>query len=314
LARSSYLPAGLKVLWPGACLIDANRGITMHIRSRLLAATTSLLAGLLAVAPALGAESYDNCTGTISTLPVTISSQGVWCLKGDLSTTITSGNAITIAANNVTIDCNDFKLGGLAAGPASTVRGIYALNRQNATVRHCNVRGFKEGVFLELGAGHLVEDNRLDSNLRVGIWVTGDNNVVRRNRVFDTGGATASSQSYGIYASGNVDDNIVSGLFVDLGGGSMYGIAGTGSNTRVSGNVVTDFDITPTGGGGVTIRGIAGNAAYVAMSGNHVVSGSASASGIGIGGGATSFCKDNVVAGFSLNVGTCVSGGNLTPP
>ena len=66
----------------------------------------------------------------------------MWCLRHDLSTSIVSGQAIDIQANNVAIDCNDFKIGGLAAGNGSMAVGIHALTRQNATVRHCNIRGF----------------------------------------------------------------------------------------------------------------------------------------------------------------------------
>src|SRR5690606_30008425 len=74
-----------------------------------------VLLGLLwlAPAPATAADSFDSCTGYIDSLPATISSQGVWCLRGHLSTGISSGDAISINTNNVTIDCNDFKLGGL---------------------------------------------------------------------------------------------------------------------------------------------------------------------------------------------------------
>ena len=49
-----------------------------------LALPTLLLAAL--AAPAHAAESYDSCTGTISTLPATLTTQGTWCLQGDLST------------------------------------------------------------------------------------------------------------------------------------------------------------------------------------------------------------------------------------
>src|SRR5690606_27324125 len=101
-------------------------------------------------------------------------------------------NAITIDANNVTIDCNSFKIGGLAAGNGSKANGIYTGDRQNATVRNCNIRGFYHGIDLR-GAGHLVEDNRLDNNLSTGIFTDGDNNAVIRNRVYDTGGAIGAS-------------------------------------------------------------------------------------------------------------------------
>src|SRR5690606_2079945 len=144
-------------------------------------------------------------------LPAVITRQGEWCLRKDLNTAITSGNAITISANNVTVDCNNFKVGGLAGGDNSTALGILATDRQNAIVRRCNVRGFSFGIAIRGGAGHLVEDNRLDNNLFMGIEVSGDNGLIRNNRVFDTGGERQIA--YGIVSGGaDVIDNIVSGV------------------------------------------------------------------------------------------------------
>src|SRR6187402_2679224 len=46
---------------------------------------------LSAAAPgtALAAHSYDGCKYTITTLPAVLTTQGTWCLKGDLATGIT---------------------------------------------------------------------------------------------------------------------------------------------------------------------------------------------------------------------------------
>jgi hypothetical protein len=214
---------------------------------RHLATSLLLLAGLFATpGSARAAQGYDNCAGFIDTLPATIDTQGVWCLRHDLSTAITSGAAITINTDDVTIDCNDFKLGGLAGGIGTQAVGIYALFRQSATVRHCNVRGFFRGVSLEdaRGHGHLVEDNRLDGNTSVGIGVQGRGSVVRRNQVSNTGGTTVfTGGPCGICTINSVDvlDNIVSGVLPGGSGGTAYGIYAFGnhdgsiSNNRVRG-------------------------------------------------------------------------------
>ena len=175
---------------------------------------------LMNAAPARAAESYDNCTGFVDSVPATIATQGTWCLRKDLSAAMSSGAAITIAANNTTLDCNDFKLGGLAGGEATTATGIYANERVNLTVRHCNVRGFAIGIrlydqLISYG-GHVVEDNRLEGNTERGIYVGGDASVVRRNLVRDTGGSP-NNPFYvaGIYLAGDIDaiDNAVDGVF-----------------------------------------------------------------------------------------------------
>lgn len=204
-----------------------------------------LVACTLAAPPAVhAAQSYDSCAGFITSLPATISTGGTWCLKQDLATAITSGKAITINSNNVTIDCNEFKLGGLAAGAGTQAYGIYASDRKNATVRNCNIRGFQSGIEL-IGSnsfGHTVEDNRLDGNTYIGMLVRGDSSVVRRNRVYNTGGSTVAFYAWGIYTQGAVDvlDNTVSGATVLTGSnGSAVGIQTESASSRViAGNSV----------------------------------------------------------------------------
>jgi parallel beta-helix repeat protein len=200
-----------------AKIVKTARARRKRLFGDLLAVALLIVCSLLAGRHARAAESYDNCAGTVSSLPATVSTQGVWCLKGDLSTAITDGNAITIAANNVTIDCNNFKIGGLAAGDASTAFGISASGRQNVTIRHCGIRGFQYGILHSGGNGHLAEDNRLDNNLLAGIYFyNSDNSMIRRNRIYDTGGYPVNASFYGIYAYGNdaieITDNVVSGV------------------------------------------------------------------------------------------------------
>ena len=103
-------------------------------------------------APARAAESYDACTNTISTLPVTISTPGIWCMRQNLAFAPPSGNAITITTNDVTVDCNGFKLDGSASYTSTGAKGIRADGRSGITVRNCAIRGFYYGIAL-LGAG-----------------------------------------------------------------------------------------------------------------------------------------------------------------
>lgn len=175
------------------------------------------LAGLCLAASAgsaAAAESYDGCTHTIASLPAILGSQGTWCLASDFSTSMASGTAITITANNITIDCNGHKLGGLSAGLGTQAVGIGATGRLNATVRRCTIRGFAVGVDLG-GFGHLVEDSTFDANRVAGIRVDGGDAVIRRNRVNNTGGNTLSLPVTGIATTGASDivDNTIVGVF-----------------------------------------------------------------------------------------------------
>ena len=241
----------------------------MNIAPLSLAAFAALLA---APVTAHAAESFDACTATITVLPVTLDSGGRYCLRNDVSTPISSGTAIEVNANNVTLDCNGFKIGNLGAGTGTSTTGVWSA-RTNTTVRNCNIRGFRAAIALEGGSGHVVEDNRIDASRFFGIAVTGSS-VVRRNRIVDTGGSTSGSfsdaQAYGILFSGSVEieDNLIDG-FVPPPGGSHFepaGISGEDEGfSRIAGNTIRNLVVIDenvdyatgieTGGAGTLVAG-----------------------------------------------------------
>lgn len=268
-----------------------------------LASIVLLLAGVASLpAPVRAAETYHTCTGFIDSVPATISSQGVWCLRHSLGTAVTSGDAITIATNNITIDCNDFKIGGLAAGSSTTAIGIHADDRLNITVRNCNIRGFRYGILISDGAGHLIEDNRLDSNRSRGIYVSGDNNTVRRNRVYDTGGNPALNTAYGITAEADVIDNLVSGASTGHANARAFGIYMLGSGTTASGNVVRGLVEAGTG----AAYGIEADANHNVQ--DNLIYSEPTINGYGVHGGG--ICSDNIVYGFSTPLAGCSTDSN----
>ena len=250
--------------------------MTMTTIRRLMLAL--LLTPLLGVAPAHAAQDYDGCTGYIESLPASIATQGIWCLRGHLYTSQASGAAIAVLTDNVTIDCGHFRVSGYGAGVATEAVGVSTgASRLNATVRRCRIQGFKYGVQM-YGAGHLVEDNRFDGNRYVGIFASGDHPVIRNNAVMDTGGRPGATMVYGIHAnataarvagntvhgivpvatdgerlprgivaSGVIEDNHVAGL--DPGAtGDVFGIIGTGRSVVRRNTIV---QATPTPGIGI---------------------------------------------------------------
>ncbi len=284
----------------------------MIIRSAAVA-FLSCAAMLFQSHAARAAKGYDNCNGFIDALPAAISTQGVWCLRHDLATNIASGNVISISANNVTIDCNDFKVGGLAAGNRSQAIGIRAYGRQNTAIRHCNIRGFNFGIYLDGGAGNLVEDNRLDNNLIGGIYVDGQYNRVRRNAVYDTGGFVAGTGSggtfaWGIDAAADIVDNVVDGVFTAGTTNTVIGIRASGAGMQASNNQISGLALN----GGGTAFGIAAVAGipYQTFVGNRVAAASASTNGSGIHGNDSSFCARNTVSGFAVGMDACSDDGD----
>ena len=279
----------------------------MHIRSIL--STIVMLAGLAgAASPALAAESYDGCVGFIDAVPAVITTQGTWCLRKDIATSMSGINAIEIQVSNVTIDCNGFKLGGLAAGPATFSTGIYAYGTlSNITVRHCTIRGFRSGIAIyanDPGTGHLVEDNRLEQITSQGIYVIGQGSIVRRNTVVNTGGAPGSDRAQAISVLGDAIDNVVDGVFgaadvanfspSGLYSGGVGGISGVGF--LVQGNRIRN--LVPKGTGEARGLELAGSAQSVR---DNTVSQLSSTTGKGVycSLGSEDVLRDNLVRNYT---------------
>ncbi len=281
----------------------------------ILLAMAALPAQLAISTPAHAVETFHTCTGFIDSIPTTISTQGTWCLRNNVSTSITSGAAITIATNNVTIDCNDFKIGGLGAGVNTNTSGIYASYKLNATIRNCSIRGFRTGINLGSADAAVVQDNRLDQNTYRGISVSGNGTLIQRNQVNDTGaGPAAITEVSAIYTSGSttVEDNIVQNVIASNGTNvSVYGFQITsGVGSSVSRNIARNLVANGTGGsyGIYTSNGL-----KAFITGNRVAV--TNANGIGIRCNASNgSAKDNITWGFSTGIdsGCYNDGGNTT--
>ncbi len=178
-------------------------------------------AGLLALATILGGLVQAETTECvpITALPQVITAQGIYCLTGNLSTPISAGSAIDIQANNVTIDLNGWKIGGLVAGLGTNTLGITALNRKNITIKNGLIRGFWGAIYLNGPAsqGHVIHDIQADGNTSQGFFLEGSGHSLRRNRVLATGGSTQTDEAIGIFlqssaAGSQVSDNTVAGV------------------------------------------------------------------------------------------------------
>jgi len=189
-------------------------------RSLVIAGLTlAVLAG--AASRASAASSYDSCVGFIDVVPTVISTPGRWCLRQNLITAAANVFAIVIATNNVTIDCNGFRLSNLPAGIGTGSRGIVSFQADAlVTVRNCTIEGFAYGIYIATnppGTGYVIENNRFSQNRWYGVRLAGVGSVVRGNIVTNTGRLPNADSATGIHAAGRVDviDNIVDGVFGD---------------------------------------------------------------------------------------------------
>ena len=105
----------------------------------------------------------------ISSIPVTIFEPGSYYLTGNLETT-SPGNAITITADNVTLDLSGFTLRGNTQG----TNGIVIANTaQNVTVRNGKITAWvADGISAATTFGTTVEDIEATANGDEGIAVS----------------------------------------------------------------------------------------------------------------------------------------------
>ncbi len=276
--------------------------------------TLIALATALMATPAK-AETIE-CT-VIDSIPFIITVQGIYCFKGNLATTLTSGNLITVTVNNVTIDMNGFKLGGLGAGAGTTANGIVAINRRNITIRNGSIRGFLNGISLDGGAanssGHLLEDLRLDGNRVIGARVEGTGNIIRNNLVVNTGPSDISTSAFGLFINLSndsvVEGNVISSVSESLAAEGI--IVQSSSLIEVRNNTILRTK-DATNNRGITVI----VATDVTIIGNRILNPTTTGTvGIIDSGSSTGVnCIDNIIAGYTTPLSGCdFEDGNLTP-
>jgi hypothetical protein len=233
----------------------------------MLARTIRLLAlAVVATAVASPATAETTQCTAINQLPYTITSPGTYCLTGDLTTSIATGNAISVNTNSVTVDLNGHRLAG-TGGAGSQANGISATNRKYVFVKNGTIRGFYRGVSFQGTdtTANTVEDITADRNWQAGVALECTGCTVRRNVVVNTGGTTifgANSSGLGIFVyggSGNVvKDNTITEV-TRLGSSFSFGIYIAASNSVAENNRVAS-----------AIAGVAGVGQYILLSDNYV--------------------------------------------
>jgi hypothetical protein len=154
----------------------------------------------------------------ITTLPYTISQPGFYYLSGNL-TYSGSGNAITVSADDVTLDLMGFSLTN--SGAPGITKGINMYGRTNVEIRNGTVGGFYTGVGGD-GTNHRAMNVRAPNNT-YGIGFDGYHHLIK--------GCNASNNTTtGIYLqSGLISDCVASN--------NVYGIKVLGP-ANVLGNIV----------------------------------------------------------------------------
>jgi parallel beta-helix repeat protein len=143
----------------------------------------------------------------ITSLPITISTPGSYYLTGNLTATA-DGTAITIAADNVTIDLNRFTLSGGNTGVRTAIE--VPATRKNLCVRNGTITGCDfTAISAALMTGGVYEDLRVTGNVTPTSIYAGTGSVVRRCVMTGNGG-TNSSVTLFLGNNGSVVDCTVS--------------------------------------------------------------------------------------------------------
>ncbi|MBW8311548.1 MAG: hypothetical protein K0M64_05880, partial [Rhizobium sp.] len=98
-----------------------------------------------AAAVALAATPALACT-PVASLPAVLDAPGSYCLTGDLSTAISQGAAITLASDDIHLDCGGLKIEGSAAAAAPTPPRISPGQQDNLQVWRCTLEGLRTGI------------------------------------------------------------------------------------------------------------------------------------------------------------------------
>jgi cysteine-rich repeat protein/parallel beta-helix repeat protein len=149
-----------------------------------------------------------------------------YILSQDL--TCSGDDGITIAADDLTLDCNGFNINGTGVGA-----GISISNRENIVIRNCNITNFYYGIkSLNSREIQIIETNRIEDNDFYGIYLYQTNEtLINESTIVDDNNGVYMISSEGI----NITDNVI-----DLNR-KFYGIYSYGSNNNlIYNNSMTD--------------------------------------------------------------------------
>lgn len=194
---------------------------------------------VLAAVSSLWGAAAAHAQTVIDSLPYTITANGTYVLNGNLNSSQTSGNLISINASNVTIDFQGHYIAGAVNNTSQTTVGISASERSNLTIKNGTIAYCSIGILIG-GDGsattnsvdHQIDNMRVTYCYYVGIYLSNNPATRVTNCQVSQGGFTGANGAYGIAAIGagaTIEGNVVSSI---TGTPSTGILAGTGSFVR----------------------------------------------------------------------------------
>jgi len=126
--------------------------------------------------------------------------------------------ALTIGANNVTLDCDGYTIKGNLTG-----RGIYIPNTNsvnNTEIKNCIIENFSEGIWLGQNSGYINVTNNVLSLNGNGITLISYNTTIKSNTLFSNRVAAIfiSGQAY----QNTIIDNVIYNNFAGIDNGNAF--------------------------------------------------------------------------------------------
>jgi parallel beta-helix repeat protein len=272
----------------------------------------------LLVVCVLSLVAVDARAETNACLPVpadgVIFASGAWCLHEDRA--YRGGVAertIEIAANDITLDCNGYRVIGPVLTPDAVLNdytiGIYVGLASRITVRNCHVDGFREGIDVSRSSGAdprprdvTLENNTLSRNGWGIYFATEGNNRIRNNLVTDA--LVRGIESY----AGPGQVTISNNAFLRIGdtvyneGRGGYFSSEIGGWMIVEGNVFSEV-VAPSGVAGTpAVRLGPGGGIGVMFTGNRILAPANPAEKgtdtVAIDNSGANGCEDNLIVGY----------------
>ena len=182
----------------------------------------------------------------INAVPITLTAPGRYFLAMNLNSTNSSKSAITVDADDVTIDFQDHSL-TTDTGQNTSANGITATNHRNITIKNGTLHGFKTAVVLQKGSStnsnnfnHMVQNMRVSFSTFCGILIAdGCGCRIENCQINRTGGTFSGVDCIGInLQSSNVvaRNNQIYRVFANYG--SSFGIVSNNSNSFLVDNQI----------------------------------------------------------------------------
>jgi len=140
-----------------------------------------------------------------------------------------------ITADNITLDCRGHNITNTQSDDHY---GIYILERNNITIKNCNIINETQGIYLNSSSNNTLINNTANNNSYCGFYVyNSSNNIITNNTANSNYGSDWIS---GIYLENSNNNIIIDNLAKDNDG---YGISTAGSNNNTFINNIANNNI-----------------------------------------------------------------------